>query len=186
MFEGGLLLVAFVLGWILNVNPTAGLKWSLQDFVLGLAATIPLLFLLVACLLMPARGMQQIRVFLRDAVGPLLNRCNLLDLFLLSLLAGLCEEILFRGLLFEWISGWNTTLAIMVTNLLFGVAHAITPLYAMLAGLMGLYLTALVSSDATPNLLIPITTHTTYDFIAFLVVSWDYRKHMERRVDADT
>ena len=185
-FEGLLLVVAFGLGWLLNCHPTAKLYWSLNDFWLGILATIPLLLLLAVCLLSTARAVVAIRVFLRETMGPLLNRCNLLDLLLLALLAGLCEEILFLGFIYFVIEPWNATLAVFVSNLAFGAAHAITPFYAMLASFMGLYLTALVAADSTPNLLIPITAHTFYDFVAFLVVVWDWRKTQSAASSAAT
>jgi membrane protease YdiL (CAAX protease family) len=65
----------------------------------------------------------------------------------------------------------------LITNLLFGLAHAVTPLYVVLAAFLGLYLTAFMVVDPTPNLLIPITAHSLYDLIAFAVVLWDYRRH---------
>lgn len=180
MFEGGLMLVAFALGWLVGVHPTAELKWLPRDFGLGLLATLPMLLLLAACWLSRSQGLMQIRELLRDVLGPLLERCRLIDILFLSLLAGICEEVLFRGLVYQWIRPFNPTLAIMVTSLLFGLAHAITPLYAMLAGFIGLYLTALMTVDPTPNLLIPITAHTTYDLVAFFMVLWDFRRNRDR------
>ena len=180
LFEGALLLVAFALGFVVDVHPTAELVWSWQDFGVGLLATVPMLFLLAACFLSRANGLRQIRDFLRETLGPLLDRCRIVDIVFLALLAGICEEVLFRGLLYQWIRAWNATLAIMVCNLLFALAHSITPLYAMLAGFIGLYLTALMTVDSTPNLLIPITAHAAYDFIAFLVILWDYRRTVRR------
>lgn len=177
LFEGGLLLVAFVLGFLFNVNPTAELQWTWEGFGIGVVATIPMLLLLAACFLSTAGGVRQIRVFLRDVLGPVLDQCRLIDIIFLALLAGICEEVLFRGFLYQWSRDWNPTFAIMMTNVLFGLAHSITPLYAWLAGIIGLYLTALMFLGPSPNLLIPITTHSVYDFIAFLVVLWDYRRH---------
>ncbi len=176
LFEGALLLVAFALGLVVDVHPTAELDWSWLDFGIGLLATVPMLFLLAVCFLANANGLRQIREFLRETLGPLLDRCRIVDIVFLALLAGICEEVLFRGLLYQWIRAWNVTLAILVCNLLFALAHSITPLYAMLAGFIGLYLTALMTVDTTPNLLIPITAHAAYDFVAFLVILWDYRR----------
>jgi len=176
LFEGGLLVVALVLGRIVGVNPTAELFWSVRDFGIGLLATIPMLLLLVAAYLTSFAPLKQIREFLRDAIGPFLHRCRLIDILLLALLAGVCEEILFRGFLYQWINVSNPTLAVMFTNVLFGFAHAVTPMYALLAGFIGLYLTALMTIDGTPNLLIPITAHSAYDFVAFLIVLWDFRR----------
>ena len=178
-------MAAFAGGWLTGVNPTSGLVWRGDDAVLGIAASFPMLLVLTACMLSRSTGMQQIRVFLRDSIGELLFRCSLLDLFLLSVLAGVCEEVFFRGFLYGWIGGWNPVLGVMLTNLLFALAHAVTPLYALLTGFLGLYLTALLAIDATPNLLIPIVAHTAYDFVAFFVVLRDYRRHLAAGVNSD-
>jgi membrane protease YdiL (CAAX protease family) len=183
IFEGGLLLIAFVAGWVTGTNPTLWLQWRSEDFVLGLAATLPMLALLAICMLSRSSGMLQIRKFLRETIGVFLARCRLIDLILLALLAGVCEEIFFRGFLYAWVSAWNPVLAVMLTNLLFGLAHAVTPVYAMLAAFLGLYLTALVASDSTPNLLIPITAHTLYDLVAFYVIIRDCRRHEQQSAD---
>lgn len=183
IFEGVLLLIAYVAGWAAGVNPTGLLSWSFSDLWLGVLFTIPMLLALAVCYLWQAPGIREIRIFLRETIGPYLDQCRLIDLALLALMAGVCEEVLFRGFLYVWIQPWNPVLAILICNLLFGVAHAVTPVYAMIAGLVGLYLTALVSSDPTPNLLIPITAHTTYDFIAFLVVLRDFRKSAGQDTD---
>ena len=175
IFEGAVLLAAFAGGWLTGVNPTAKLSWSLQDFGLGVLATGPMLILLAICMLSRSKGILQVREFVRDAIGPLLSECRWFDIVLLAMVAGICEEAFFRGFLFLWIQEFNPVLAVIVTNLLFGLAHAVTAVYAMLAAFLGLYLTALIAADPTPNLLIPIVAHSLYDLIAFIVVVWDYR-----------
>ncbi len=177
IFEGAILLVAFVGGWITGYDPTAKLFWSAQDFGFGVLATGPMLILLLICFLSRSKGMLQVREFVRDTIGPYLSDCRWFDIVLLALLAGVCEEAFFRGFLFLWIQEWNPFLAVLVTNLLFGLAHAVTPVYALLAAFLGIYLTALIAVDKTPNLLIPITAHSLYDYVAFMVVIWDYRRH---------
>jgi len=174
-FEGAVLFVAFVGGWLTGVNPTAKLSWSMTDFGIGLLATGPMLILLAICVLSRSKGIVQVREFVRDSIGPYLSECRWYDIVLLAMLAGICEEAFFRGFLFLWIQQWNPVLAVMITNLLFGLAHAVTAVYAMLAAFLGLYLTALMAADPTPNLLIPITAHSFYDLIAFMVVIRDYR-----------
>jgi membrane protease YdiL (CAAX protease family) len=136
-----------------------------------------MLILLLICFLSRSKGMLQVREFVRDTIGPYLDECRWIDIVLLALLAGVCEEAFFRGFLFLWIQNWNQMLAVLITNLLFGLAHAVTPLYVVLAAFLGLYLTAFMVVDPTPNLLIPITAHSLYDLIAFAVVLWDYRRH---------
>lgn len=177
IFEGAILFVAFIGGWLTGVSPTAKLYWSLRDFGLGVLATGPMLVLLGICLLSRSRGILQVREFVRETIGPFLVECRWYDIVLLAVLAGVCEEAFFRGFLFLWIHPWNPVLAVLITNLLFGLAHAATAVYALLAAFLGLYLTALIASDPTPNLLIPVTAHSLYDLIAFLVVIRDYRRH---------
>jgi len=176
LFEGGLLAVAFLAGWFLDCSPTATLTWSLDDFGLGLLATVPMLILLAICVLSRSAEMVKIRNFQRDTIGPLLADCHWYDIVLLALLAGICEEALFRGFLFLWLARFNSVLAVLISNLAFGAAHAVTPLYGILAAFMGLYLTALLALDSTPNLLIPMTAHTVYDIAALGLVIWDYRR----------
>lgn len=176
IFEGVILFAAFAGGWLTGVNPTAKLFWSIQDFGLGVVATGPMLIILAVCVLSRSKGIVQVREFLRDSIGPLLSECRWFDIVLLAMLAGICEEAFFRGFLFLWIQELNPVLAVMATNLLFGLAHAVTPVYAMLAAFLGLYLTALIAADPSPNLLIPITAHSLYDLIAFIIVIRDYRR----------
>ncbi|MCA9066521.1 MAG: CPBP family intramembrane metalloprotease [Planctomycetaceae bacterium] len=175
--EGGLLLVAFGGGWLTGCGPLDRLEFNARDLGLGVLATFPMLVLLVICLVSKSSGMLAVRRLVRNLVGPILHRCRMIDIVLLALLAGICEEAAFRGFLYFWIERWNPFLAVFIVNLLFAAAHAVTPTYALLSGFLGLYLTALVASDATPNLLIPITAHALYDFAAFLVVRADYRRH---------
>lgn len=174
--EGSLLLTAFFLGWLMKFSPTQDLYWDWVDFQRGLLAALPMLLMLVAFLLIPTRGIRLIREFMRDTLGPLLARCRVIDLLLLAVLAGVCEEVLFRGFLFGYIRQFNPGLAIIVSNLAFGLAHLVTPLYAFLAAMAGLYLTALLAVDPSPNLLIPILAHVVYDFVAFLYLVHDYHR----------
>ena len=176
VFEGGLLLVAFLLGWLVDISPTEQLAWSWEDFGLGVAATVPMLLFLAAGWLSKLNGMQQIREMVRDLLGPFLVRCRLIDMLFLALLAGVCEEVLFRGLVYAFIDQWSNTLAVIVSSVIFALAHAITPFYTVFAGVMGLYLCALIAMDQSPNLLIPMTAHTLYDFVGILLIAHDYRK----------
>ena len=176
LFEGGLLVAAFLGGWLLDCPATATLSWSLEDFGLGLLATVPMLVVLAICALSNSEAMKKIRAFQRDTIGHLLDECRWYDIVLLALLAGVCEEVLFRGFLFLWLVRFNSVIAVLVSNLAFGAAHAATPLYGIMAAFLGLYLTALIAADPTPNLLIPITAHTLYDIAAFVLVLRDYRR----------
>ncbi len=92
------------------------------------------------------------------------------------LVAGIGEEFLFRGAiqpLFErWTAstGWGWLAGLILSNVIFGLLHCITPTYAVLAGLMGVYFGLLLDATGAPNLLAPILAHGLYDYLAFLVV----------------
>ena len=57
-----------------------------------------------------------------------------------------------------------TTLLLLISNVIFGLLHMRTVLYALIAGGVGVYLTVIYF--ATDNLLTPITTHILYDAVA--------------------
>jgi hypothetical protein len=59
---------------------------------------------------------------------------------------------------------------LILSNVIFGLLHCITPTYAILAGLIGVYFGLLLDATGTPNLLAPILAHGLYDYLAFLVV----------------
>jgi len=51
-----------------------------------------------------------------------------------------------------------------VASMLFGLAHLVTPTYALLAGIIGAYLGTLVF--VTGDLFAPILSHALYDYVA--------------------
>jgi membrane protease YdiL (CAAX protease family) len=108
-------------------------------------------------------------MFLLETLGPYLMACRWYDLLLLGAVAGLSEEVLFRGVL-------HVKLGIVTSNIVFGAVHWITPAYALSAGLIGVYLGWL--QNYSENLLAPMITHGFYDFLAFLVVAHDARREM--------
>ncbi len=88
-----------------------------------------------------------------------------LRICLMALGAGIVEELLFRGVLQSWLSGFlPVAAAIMLSNVLFGMMHMRTVLYAVIAGLVGAYLGILYAF--TDNLLAPMVTHAAYDAVA--------------------
>ena len=65
---------------------------------------------------------------------------------------------------------WGAMTGLLASNVLFGLAHSITPTYAVLAGLLGIYLGFIFTITGEENLIAPILCHSLYDLIAFLVV----------------
>lgn len=175
-FEGSLVAAAYFIGWLAGADPLADLRLSLDALVWGLAGTVPLYLLFLVSYQVPAGRMHAIKRFLVDRLGPLLSACQWTELLYLGLLAGFTEEILFRGLLQPLAeSYWGWAAGLIASNLLFALAHFVTPLYALLAGLTGVYLGFALDFGGERNLLTPVFIHSLYDFLAFLAVARTYR-----------
>ena len=85
--------------------------------------------------------------------------------------AGLGEEMLFRGVLQTELSGrFGDAFALISSSVVFGLLHAVTPLYALLAGLASLFFGSLYISSH--NLAVPIVCHGLYDVGALLWAHW--------------
>ena len=163
------MLVALVLGAWVGVAPFATLAWSWRGLAWGIVATAPLLLGLRWCLRTRVAPVARLVRLVEERLGPLFAGSSPADLALVAALAGLGEEALFRGVvqaaLAAHLPTWS---AIAVTAVLFGLAHAITPAYAVLAGLIGAYLGWIYV--ASGNLLVPITAHALYDLVALALL----------------
>ncbi len=132
-------------------------------------ATAPLLFALRWSLRTEWRPASRLVALVNEKLGPLFRGAGILELALLALLAGVGEEALFRGVIQNALAGWLPVwLALVVTALLFGIAHWVNAAYAVVAGVVGLYLGVLYLM--TRNLLAPAVAHALYDFVALLVL----------------
>ncbi|OHB67944.1 MAG: hypothetical protein A2V70_17985 [Planctomycetes bacterium RBG_13_63_9] len=175
-FEGSLVVVAVGAGWLVGQDPMQWMPESAADVAWGagwgLVATVPPLGLLWVCLKCPARPFRRLVGVVDDLLVPLFRDCRLLELAVISALAGLGEEMLFRGVIQQAVAGWidgpsGTWVALVVAAILFGLAHQVTFTYAVLAGLIGLYLGGIWLAGEK-NLLLPIVTHAMYDFLALV------------------
>lgn len=175
-FELALILVAMILGWIANINPFENLYFSETAIIYGMVGTVPLFLSFWIMEQIQAEPIAKIKNLLFDTLGPGLHCYHWTDLLILALIAGLSEELLFRGVIQPWIeSSWGITAGLIGGNIIFGLAHAVTPLYAVLAALVGIYLSLSLDYGGDRNLLIPIVIHGLYDFLAFVALMRAYR-----------
>ena len=88
----------------------------------------------------PVGSYRTIKDFLLESLGPSIAACRWYELFFVAMLAGVGEELLFRGVLQIWMAErWGEVAGLVVSNLLFGFCHAVTLTYLLLAFCMGVY-----------------------------------------------
>jgi len=100
-------------------------------------------------------------------------------LLLLVIAVGFCEELIFRGLIFKYLSAKGLKVAILGSSILFGIGHLanlasdhnllLVSIQIVFAFLFGLVCAEIVAK--TKSIIIPIVWHATHDFIAFLTDS---------------
>lgn len=165
-----LLAAAFAIGWLAGVPPFERFRLDADAVGYGVAATLPLLGLLRWCLRTEWAPMRRLVELVEEHLTPYLAGASAGGIVLVSLMAGLGEEVLFRGVLqaglAERLPAW---VAVGIAALLFGVAHWLTMSYAVLAGLIGIYLGILFL--VTDNLLVPTVTHALYDVVALSILA---------------
>lgn len=169
LVEGGLAPLALLVGWLLGQPPLRGFAWRGRDAALGAAAALPMLGLLLVGLRWPIAPLARIKRFIVEEVRPLLGACTWIELALISLAAGVGEEMLFRGAVQgALVRRLGLGAGLAGSSLLFGLLHPITAAYVVLAGLMGAYLGLIWVVNG--NLLTVIVAHAVYDFLALLIL----------------
>lgn len=165
--EGGLILVALLAGWILEQPALSRFALDSSGLMWGLGAAVPMLGIFLILVHWPIGPLKSIATFTDEVIRPLLKPCTIVDLFGISCLAGLGEEMLFRGVIQDALAvKMPFVVALTVAACLFGLLHAVTISYAVLATLMGVYLGWIYEQSG--NLLAPVLTHAVYDFVALV------------------
>ena len=169
-------------GLLLGQPLFGNLQWCLRDFWLGILASLPLLALFFWLLHSSLPALERIGEFLEARVRTVFEPWAIWQLAVISLLAGVCEEVFFRSVFQGGLARHIGTIpALVVASVIFGCFHLVTKTYAAIATLIGAYLGVL--RLATENLLAPITTHAVYDFVALVYfLRAHVRQHRAARI----
>ncbi len=165
--QGGVLLLAWLVGHTLGLSPAKSVRWEMTGLVAGLLAVLPMLAVY--------RYSPGLRKLASDSLGESLARCQWYDLVMLAVLAGVGEELLFRGMLYEGLLPLNLWVAVIISNVAFGMLHALSWNYFITTTTIGFGMHLLAGISEPRNLLAPMVAHSVYDLIAFFLLRREYR-----------
>jgi len=168
--EGAAFILALFLArhWGMALFPLT--KHLLRDVLIGTAAAVIPFTLFCFTLSEKAQKIPllgSVRKMMRGEIKAVFASTTVVDICLISLWAGLAEELLFRGVI-------QARWGLLPASILFGVLHFVTPAYALLAMVIGVYI-GLVH-HFFQSLLIPIQLHAIYDFGALIYLRYVVRE----------
>jgi membrane protease YdiL (CAAX protease family) len=172
--EGGLALVAIFLAWLFRIPlreqiPASGdqLAYALAR---GVLVTLPMFAVFLWLVHSSWAPLRELRRQVDWLIAEMFSAASSAQFALIALLAGVGEELLFRGVLQSFIGRWTTPIiGLVITSLLFGLAHALSKLYFFLATAIGLCFGGLVLQYN--DLVAPMVAHSLYDFLALTYLS---------------
>ena len=129
--EGGLALAALVLAWLFGVTlrdmfPAVGSPLA-SAIMRGLVATIPMLIIFWLLVNSNWSTMRQMREQVQWLIDEMFPSRSIAQFAMVALLAGVGEELLFRGAVQSILANWTTPVSgLAITSLLFGLAHALS------------------------------------------------------------
>jgi len=188
LVEGGLAVIAILADVLwLGLNFWQYVRCdgeTLWQITWGLLPLIAGYFILQA---LPFKALQRIDRFVRELFQQHMSHLPIWQLAVIAALAGIGEELFFRGLIQLGLAeglGINVWIAILIASLIFGLAHAVTLTYFLLAFLVSVYLGFIF--DFTGNLFVPIAIHALYDFFVFLYIRFTPHKQPENFLKNDS
>src|SRR5947209_7278584 len=81
--EGGLALLAGILGWALDLDLWERLRADPPALLGGVLLTLPMLVVFFVCVRLPVGPLGRIKQFVDQVVKPLFRKCTVLDLALI-------------------------------------------------------------------------------------------------------
>jgi len=167
--EAGLGFVGLLIAWLADISLHSQLEISRPALLRGLLATLPMLLGLILISRSTWSPLADLQRQVESLVRELFFHSSWPELAIISLAAGVGEELLFRGALQPLVVGWtHPVVGVVAVGVIFGALHAVSKTYFVLATLVGLYFGWM--AYAYDDLIAPIATHTLYDFVALVYV----------------
>jgi hypothetical protein len=174
LFELGIGLTGLVIAGAQGRLAAAAPRPSWQSVLVGIAATAPLLAAMIWSMHTPLRFLGEIQEVIVRRALPVFRMWSTLQLAVVSAVAGLSEEILFRFAVQGWLEArTGPSAAILAAGILFGLCHCINLPYALFTAVAGVYLGLVF--HLTGSLITVAVAHALYDFIALVYLVRVYR-----------
>ena len=164
--EGGAAIMALALARYFNITLFPLSINVTGDILAGTAAALPpFLFFMFSVSdkagKLPLIGPLRLKVI--TEIKEIFDNMNLAELVVISLLAGIGEEMLFRGVL-------QTHFGIIIASIVFGLMHSVSVAYVIVTIIMGLYIGIIFESGG--SLLVPMQLHFIYDLAALVYLKY--------------
>jgi membrane protease YdiL (CAAX protease family) len=148
-------------------EPGEPLAWVLLR---GILVTVPMLAVFFLLVHVPWQSLRQLRHQVESLIREMFPTASIPQFALIAVLAGVGEELLFRGVLQTLLVSWTTPmLGLAISSLLFGAAHALSKLYFLLATVIGVCFGWMVLQYH--DLVAPMVAHSLYDFVALIYLA---------------
>ncbi|MFK7770416.1 MAG: lysostaphin resistance A-like protein [Mariniblastus sp.] len=182
--EGGMIFLALILAWFNfydHGQPLSELQswpyWQ-TGLIWGPIATIPALSHLVLFHYWKPKFYSSMQEIVDTKLKPMFQSSSLVELFIISLMAGFCEELLFRWCLQGGITSFlepaigrqvALIIGLGIASLAFGLCHWVNWTYMVTTLVIGVFMGGLMI--ATNNWLVPAVAHALYDFVALVYIA---------------
>jgi len=136
LLESGLGFLGLLIAWLANISLHSQLEISRPALLRGLLAVLPMLVGLVLLTQSRWSPLADLRRHVESLVHEMFFHSSWLELAIISLAAGVGEELLFRGALQPLVTEWTNPVAgLIIVGVLFGALHAVCGALLRLDGL---------------------------------------------------
>jgi membrane protease YdiL (CAAX protease family) len=172
--EGGLALLAVLLAWLFRVPLREQIAATGEQLAYavtrGVVVTLPMFAVFLWLVHSSWTQVRELRRQVEWLIAEMFLEASAAQFALIAVLAGVGEELLFRGVLQSLIGQWTTPMmGLCIASLLFGMVHALSKLYFFLATAIGLCFGVIVLQYN--DLVAPMVAHSLYDFFALTYLS---------------
>lgn len=156
---GGLIIASIVIGFFQIPSPWGTLSLSPADLMLGLLGSLPMFLVTYSS--------HNLNEFVATRIVPRLALLSKQHLLGIAALLAIGEELFFRGLVPSLLRGLGPMWALVTANAIYATCYAVNKGAWLTMFLFGCYLSALMSSGDTTNIIRPILAHLILNLVLF-------------------